>query len=110
MKEKRELANLSPPSLSLSLPLFLSILHVEKKKKKKQKKKKKKRRRFELLPAADCLRVRREILYHPQLCVSHRAGPQCSRPPVSERCSAWIMRELGSVRSGPGELCRCCCC
>lgn len=38
-----------------------------------------------------------------------RTGPQCSSPPVSERCSSWIMRELGSVRSGPGELCRCCC-
>lgn len=34
--------------------------------------------------------------------VLRRAGPQSSRPPVSERCAAWIM-ELGSVRSGPGE-------
>lgn len=39
----------------------------------------------------------------------HRTGPQCSRPPVSERCCEWSMRKLGSVRSGPGELCCCCC-
>ena len=116
MKEKGSLQiSLSPlslsPSVSLSLflPLFLAIPHVWKKMK---------RRRFERLPAADCLLVRREIVCDPQLCVSfffgltapHRAGPQCSRPPVSERCSAWNMRELGSVRSGPGELCRWCCC
>ncbi|TNN76629.1 hypothetical protein EYF80_013081 [Liparis tanakae] len=28
-----------------------------------------------------------------------------SRVPVSERCSAWNMGELGSVRSGPEEGC-----
>ncbi|XP_062414176.1 uncharacterized protein LOC134106184 [Pungitius pungitius] len=36
------------------------------------------------------------------LTAPRRAGPQCSRLPVSERCSAWNIGELGSVRSGPG--------
>lgn len=96
-------------SLSLSLsPLFLSILHVGKMK----------RRRFELLSCwwlspgttGDSIWSTIVRLLFLGLTAPLRTGPQCSRPPVSERCSAWNMRELGSVRSGPGELCRCCCC
>lgn len=94
---------------SLSLSLFLSILHVGKKMK---------RRRFELLSccwlspgtAGDSIWSTTVRLLFLGLTAPLRTGPQCSRPPVSERCSAWNMRELGSVRSGPGELCRRCCC
>lgn len=64
------------------------------------------------LPSVDCLLVQPETLYDPQLLGSRlprpltalRTGPQSSRPPASERCPAWNMREVGSMRSGPAEF------
>lgn len=64
-------------------------------------------------PSVDCLLVQLETLYDPQLLDSFlpgpltplRTGPQSSRPPASERCPAWNMREVVLMRSGPAELC-----
>lgn len=93
---------------SLQISLFLLTLHVGKKM----------RRRFELLSccwlspgtAGDTIWSTTVRLLFSGLTAPLRTGPQCSSPPASERRSSWIMRELGSVPSGPGELCRCCCC